>query len=163
MDIRSFGRSVCLIDWFLLTSMLIGYRVMARAIHVRLYGSKAVDSSYRRAIIWGADSEGIWCHRFLKEQNAPPYQVVGFIDPDPKKRHRRIDGLKVLGDQHHLEILTKLYRIEEVFIASSTKSGRLDQAMKMCGQLSLTLRRFIPRSVEEISVGSEPIRFQEVK
>ena len=85
MDIRSFGRSVCLIDWFLLTSMLIGYRVMARAIHVRLYGSKAVDSSYRRAIIWGADSEGIWCHRFLQRAECATLPGGGLYRSRPEK------------------------------------------------------------------------------
>jgi lipopolysaccharide/colanic/teichoic acid biosynthesis glycosyltransferase len=163
IDIRSYGRSICLIDWLLLTTLLIGYRHVAKAIHTRLYGTGTDGNPSRRAIIWGANSEGIWCHRFLKEQTAPPYQVVGFIDSDPKKRNRRIDGLKVLGDHHHLEILTKLYRIQEVFVANDAASGRLAQLKQLSGQLALTVRRFVPRSVEEISILNEPSRSQEVK
>ena len=111
----------------------------------------------------GANAEGIWCHRSLQEQTVPPYQVVGFIDSDPKKRNRRIDGLKVLGDHHHLEILTKLYRIQEVFLVNGAASGHLEQLKQLSGQLALTVRRFVPRSVEEIAIADEPIRFQEVK
>ncbi|MFZ5447020.1 MAG: sugar transferase [Thermodesulfobacteriota bacterium] len=163
IDIRSFGRSVCIIDWFLLTIMLIGYRQMAKAIHRRFYDQGQAGNSYRRAIIWGADSEGIWCHRFLKEQTEPSYQVVGFIDPDRKKHHRRIDGLKVLGDHHHLEILTKLYRIQEVFVANGAAAGRIDHLKHLAGQLALTVKRFVPRSVEEIASVNEPMSSEEVK
>lgn len=163
IDIRSYGRSSCLIDWFLLTSLLIGYRQVGKAIHTHLYGKGRAGNAYRRAIIWGANQEGIWCHRFLKEQTSPLYQVVGFIDQDPKKRNRRIDGLKVLGDHQHLEILTQLYRIQEIFVVNGAASGRLEQLKQLSGQLALTVRRFIPRSVEEISIVNEPSLTQEVK
>jgi FlaA1/EpsC-like NDP-sugar epimerase len=147
----------------LLTSLLIGYRHMAKTIQTRFYGNRSGGIAYRRAIIWGANSEGVWCHRFLKEQTEPPYQVVGFIDLDPKKRNRWIDGLKVLGDHHHLEILTKLYRIQEVFVANGAASGRLEHLKQLSGQLALTVRRFVPRSVQEIPIANEPSRSQEVK
>ncbi len=163
IDITAFGRSICLIDWGLLTVMLIGYRQLAKVVQTRRHGPVPAGNSHRRALIWGANTEGIWCHRFLQEQTAPAYQVVGFIDSDPKKRHRRIDGLKVLGDQHHLEVLTQLYRIQEVFVANGAGTGQLDQVRQMCSRLALTVRRFIPRSVEDLASGGELSRHQEVE
>ncbi len=152
IDLRGYGRTVCIVDWFLLTCLLIGYRALGKAIHTHFYQNHLVDSpSRRRVLIWGANDEGIWCHRFLKEQNPPIYDVVGFLDPDPKKQHRRIDGLKVLGDQHHLEILSALYRVQEVFITNGTSTpGKVEQLRKICGKLALDVKRFVPRSVEEI-------------
>ena len=81
---------------------------------------------------------------------------MGFIDPDPQKRHRRIDGLKVLGDYHHLEVLTKLYRIQEVFITNGdTMLAKTEHLKIICDQLSLAMKRFVPRSVEEFASAGE--------
>jgi lipopolysaccharide/colanic/teichoic acid biosynthesis glycosyltransferase len=158
IDLRFHGRSICIIDWLLLTCLLVGYRAVARALHTHLYGQRFTDDpSRRRALIWGANDEGIWCHRFLKEQSEPTYEVVGFLDPDPHKRHRRIDGLKVLGDQHHLEVVSALYRVQEVFITNGDATPRkVEHLKKICDQQSLSLKRFVPRSVEEIPLKWEP-------
>jgi lipopolysaccharide/colanic/teichoic acid biosynthesis glycosyltransferase len=157
IDVRSYGRSIYLIDWLLLTFFLIGYRVLAKAIRTQYFEKKPPNAiPARRALIWGANDEGIWCHRFLKGELEPTYTVVGFIDPDPQKRHRCIDGLKVLGDYHHLEILTKLYRIQEVFITNGDATLAKSERLKIiCDQLSLALKRFVPRSVEEIASAGE--------
>ena len=154
IDLRSYGRSICIIDWFLLTSLLIGYRALARAIHIRFFEPHLPDApSRRRVLIWGADDQGVWCHRFLREQSEPTYDVVGFLDSDPKKRHRRIDGLRVLGDQHHLEVLSSLYRVQEVFITNGAGlPGKVEHVKKICDRLSLGVKRFVPRSVEDIMV-----------
>ena len=154
IDLRSYGRSICVIDWFLLTCLLIGYRALARAIHIRFFEPHLPDApSRRRVLIWGADDEGVWCHRFLREQSEPTYDVVGFLDSDPKKRHRRIDGLRVLGDQHHLEVLSSLYRVQEVFITNGAGlPGKVEHVKKICDRLSLGVKRFVPRSVEDIMV-----------
>jgi lipopolysaccharide/colanic/teichoic acid biosynthesis glycosyltransferase len=159
IDLRSYGRTICIIDWFLLTCMLIGYRGLARAVHMRLYGPHLTDdSSRRRALIWRADDEGIWCYRFLREQSEPVYEVVGFLDPDPHKRHRRIDGLKVLGDQHHLEVLSALYRVQEVFITNgASQPSKVAHLQQICAQLSLGVKRFVPRSVEEVQAAGDPL------
>ena len=154
-DSRSFGRSICIIDWFLLTCLLIGYRALAKAIHTHYYEQHLGEApSRRRVLIWGADDEGIWCHRFLREQSQPTYDVVGFLDPDSKKRHRRIDGLKVLGDQHDLEMLSALYRVQEVYITNGvTQPANVEHLKQICDHLSLGAKRFVPRSVETISLG----------
>ncbi len=159
IDLRSYGRGVCIIDWFLLTCLLVGYRALAKAIHTHFYGQHFTnDPSRRRALIWGADDLGVWCHRFLREQSQPSYDVVGFLDPDPKKRHRLIDGLRVLGDQHHLEVLSALYRVDEVFITNGTDlPAEMEHLKKICDQLSLSVKRFVPRSIEEIIIKGDSL------
>jgi FlaA1/EpsC-like NDP-sugar epimerase len=149
LDIRLYGRSVCIIDWALLTAMLIGYRALAKIFfnHFRAKPERTSAPS-RRALIFGANESGILCHRFLKEQYDPHYEVIGFIDPDPQKRNRRIDGLKVLGDQHHLETLAKLYRVQDVFITNGGCQPKLLERMRRCcEEQSLQLKCFLPHSI----------------
>jgi lipopolysaccharide/colanic/teichoic acid biosynthesis glycosyltransferase len=159
LDIRGYGRSVCILDWLLLTGLLVGYRVAARGLYLRRQQVRPQEPvGRRRALILGANDEGIWCHRFLQEQTDPPYEVVGFIDVDPKLQHRRVDGLKVLGDHHHLEVLTKLYKVQEVFLTNGAAApgNSMKNIHDTCQRLSLTMKRFVPRTVAEVGAGGRP-------
>ena len=153
LDLQTYGRSVCLLDWALLTAMLIGYRAVAKILYNHFRAKPDFASApKRRALIFGANEEGILCHRFLKEQYNPRYEVLGFLDPDPQKRNRRIDGLKVLGDQHHLETVAKIYRIQDVFITNGgCQSELLKRLQKYCERQSLDLKCFLPHSVVDLN------------
>jgi FlaA1/EpsC-like NDP-sugar epimerase len=79
--------------------------------------------------------------------------VVGFIDDEASLQHKQIDGLRVLGDHHHLEVLARIYHIQELFVAlPHLPPGRLDRVQELCQLLNITLLRFLPRSVQEITV-----------
>ena len=50
-----------------------------------------------RVLIWGAGDCGELCLRFLQKERQPSYDVLGFIDDNPRKRGKRLRGVKVLG------------------------------------------------------------------
>lgn len=153
LDIQNYGRSVCLLDWLLLTAMLMGYRVLAKIFYWRRRASQPESGrERRRAVIWGADEEGVWCHRFLQAEHDPSYDIIGFVDPDPRLRHRYVDGIKVLGDQNHLQVIKELYKVQEVYLAKNGDPQELAHLQRLCRQLSLRLLRFKPRAVEEIGL-----------
>ena len=151
IDLKRFGLWVFFLDWLLLTSMVAGYRVIGKILNHHREYSPVNGAMRRRVLIWGADDEGVWCHRFLKESCDPVYEVVGFLDPDPGLRNRFVDGLKVLGDQTHLEAFKTIYEIQEIYMARIDKDwGELQQMEQDCRRLSLRLLQFKPRTVEEI-------------
>ena len=144
-----YPRSVFIIDWLLLTIILIGIRVIINALHHRQDKKDSVEQ--RRALIWGAGEAGIWCLRYLKESRSPRYEIVGFIDEDPHIRHRVVDGFRVLGDSHHLEMLAKLHNIQEIFMTEPfVPAAKMERLQKHCNQTQITLKRFLPRTVKEI-------------
>ena len=78
--------------------------------------------------------------------------MVGFIDDEIRLQHKRIDGLRVLGDHHHLEVLARLYHVQELFVAMpQIPQGRLERVQELCQHLDITLLRFLPRTVREIA------------
>ena len=78
--------------------------------------------------------------------------MVGFIDDETRLQHKQIDGLRVLGDYHHLEVLARLYHVQELFVAIPDISpGRLDRVQELCQRLNISLLRFVPRTVQEIT------------
>ena len=118
-------------------------------------------------LIWGAGDAGELCLHYLKKNQNPIYTIVGFLDDDPAKRGRQIEGYKILGDRHHLKILARLYGIQQVFVAMpSATSDELHQVMGFCEQLGLKARLFqfstmlyakIPEESLQQSINSESL------
>jgi FlaA1/EpsC-like NDP-sugar epimerase len=141
------------VDWLCLTVMLLGYRIMLKTLHQYFMKEKVHEEPRRVALIWGSGEQGVWCSRYLAQSRDPRYYVVGFIDDEASLQHKQIDGHRVLGDYHHLEVLARIYHIQELFVAVPHISpGRLDQIQELCRRLNITLLRFLPRSVQEITV-----------
>jgi lipopolysaccharide/colanic/teichoic acid biosynthesis glycosyltransferase len=152
-----YGRGVFVVDWLCLTVMLLGYRMMLKTLHQYLMKEQVHGEPQRVALIWGSGEQGVWCARYLAQSRDPRYYVVGFIDDEVSLQHKHIDGLRVLGDHHHLEVLARIYHIQELFVAMpSLPQGRLDQIQELCQRLNITLMRFLPRTVQEIIV-PEPV------
>jgi len=151
IPLQEFGRGVFVIDWLCLTILLTGYRILMKTIYQHNNNNEVALSEPRRALIWGAGNEGQWCLRYLRESSQPSYEVIGFIDEEPKMQNRRLDGLRVLGDHHHLEVLAKLYKIQEIFIAGPVSTQtQMEKAQQTCKNFSITLKRFLPRTTEKI-------------
>ena len=152
----TYARGVFVIDWLCLTMMLIGYRVVLKTLHQRFNKEEGNGGPQRVALIWGSGEEGVWCLRYLAQCQDPRYYVLGFIDDDVSLQHKRIEGYRVLGDRHHLEMLAHLYRVQELFVAmTEVHPKRLDQIKKLCQSLNIVLLRFVPRTVQEIVPASQ--------
>lgn len=141
-----YPRSVFIIDWFSLTTLLVGYRALAKKLYVRYKTHPLPDEARIPVLIWGAGDCGELCLRYLQKEQQPAYQVVGFIDDAPKKRGKRLGGVKILGDRHHLKIISQLYKINEVFIAvASLAAHELQQMLDLCRQAGLQPRLFLEK------------------
>jgi lipopolysaccharide/colanic/teichoic acid biosynthesis glycosyltransferase len=140
--VSSYSRSVFLIDWFSLTILLVGMRALLKKIYLR-YSSADDSKAARMVLIWGAGDAGELCLHYLKRNRQPTYTIAGFIDDDPRKRGKQIDGYKILGNRHHLKTLAQLYKIQEVLVAiASATSDELQQIITACQQLGLEAQLF---------------------
>lgn len=138
----SYSRSVFLIDWLCLTILLTGMRALLKKLYLHYKAAKGGQDE-KTVLIWGAGDAGELCLHYLKKHRNPTYNVVGFIDDDSLKRNKRLNGVKVLGNCHHLKILAKIYRIQEVFVAiSSVTPPELDKIICACRQLDVKARLF---------------------
>lgn len=148
--IRKYSRGVFLIDFALLTILLISSRILLQKIAM-LYrnGSSANGKGQkRRVLIWGAGDTGELCLRYLHKDQQVEYEPVGFIDDDPQKRYRRLHGVKVLGDRHHLATLAQLYGVEEVILAiPSAPAPELQLIMGLCRTLGIKTTLFHPSAM----------------
>jgi hypothetical protein len=152
-----YARGVFLIDGALLTIFLIGYRVLLRRLYLGYDLGTLENGDRKRVLIWGAGDAGELCLRYLHKEMQNDYEMVGFIDDDPRKRHLRLDGVKVLGGRHHLAVLAQLYRIREVFVAiPSAPTAEINLILETCRSLGLQTRVFQPPAVAQARAAGKP-------
>lgn len=160
---RGYARAVFLIDWFGLTAMLTGYRAMAKRLYLYLKTNSNAEVSKERVLIWGAGDCGELCLRFLQKEQETQYEVVGFIDDDRRKHGKQLGGVKILGDRHHLEAISKIYKADLVFIAvANAPWSEIQKMMDFCSSHGLRPRLFsiqvgLPMSMPTICSPLYPI------
>jgi exopolysaccharide biosynthesis polyprenyl glycosylphosphotransferase len=76
-----------------------GLTFLWRLLYIRIFTAPAF---LRRVVIIGAGRAGSTLAEEIKKIKPPPYQLVGFIDDDPKKQGKKIVGLAVLGTSRQL-------------------------------------------------------------
>lgn len=84
-------------------------------------------SAVRRLMIIGAGNLGAALTRDLKVNSANQYQPVVFVDDNPAKHNRTINGVLVAGRMEDIPILAKRYAVNEIIIAISPISPLLMQ------------------------------------
>jgi lipopolysaccharide/colanic/teichoic acid biosynthesis glycosyltransferase len=142
---HGYSRAVYLIDWLCLTSLLIGFRAALMSLHRRYVNKTNSAGNERNVIICGAGDAGDLCLRYLQKEREALYNIVGFIDDDPQIQGKKIGGVKILGSQHHLDLLARLYNIQEVFVAiSSASASEVDRILEVCQNLGLRATLFNP-------------------
>lgn len=135
--IPSFGylpRSLFIIDGVTSLMLLMGTRLLRR----RLYEAKASKDVPKqlmgKIIIYGAGTNGRHLAQRLLSDPTRSYEILGFIDDDPKKRDRRIGGLQVIGSGAELEELIYRTKATDLIVSVSTPPTELLRQLVMLGR-----------------------------
>jgi UDP-GlcNAc:undecaprenyl-phosphate GlcNAc-1-phosphate transferase len=95
---QGISRGALFIDGLVFASLLAASRVSFRTLRV-LIGPPAVEpTSGTRVLLWGAGDLGAQLARTLAEHSTEGLIPIGFVDDDPRKNGRLINGLRVHGD-----------------------------------------------------------------
>ena len=141
LNFRTFPRSVLLIDGFCLFVSMTAVRLGLRLIHER-QGRLQTAEKKRRVFIFGAGDAGALVFRCLRASQEA-YEVIGFLDDDPAKRHKTLYGCRVLGNRFNLEALVKLYQAHEVLLAlPSAPAGDIAAIIQACQSVGVPYRFF---------------------
>jgi FlaA1/EpsC-like NDP-sugar epimerase len=112
--------------FLLVLVLLVGVRVLARAVHERrLQGAfRGVREGERGVLIVGAGDGGRLVLREIVRNRELGLAPVGFLDDDPRKRGLRIDGVRVRGNtEADLPRILEEAEPEEVIIAIPSAPG----------------------------------------
>lgn len=104
---QGFSRAVFVFDAALLPAFIIGARATLSAADDYLRRKRAAG---RMALIVGAGRAGSLAVRELLQNLDLGFAPLGFVDDDPAKRRKRVEGYRVLGGLEHLPALLDTHR-----------------------------------------------------
>lgn len=138
-----FSRAVLFIDWLLTTAFAGGLRMSLRVFSEAQGRAKAgrTSSERKRVLIVGAGDAGVMVVRELERNPLLGLVPVGFIDDDPVKKGKHIQGVTVFGDVRSLVKVARSQAVDEVLIAMPTAPGTVLRAVaESCRQAGLVSR-----------------------
>jgi FlaA1/EpsC-like NDP-sugar epimerase len=135
--------------------LLGGVRIGARSIAV---SQRRSERSHRTLVVGTGDAARslVW----QIQESTTAYNVVGFVDDDLSKQHRRILGLPVLGTSDDIAPLADGLRIERIVVAiPSLSPERMREILTLCERTGALVRMLPPlRELMESGVGVGALR-----
>lgn len=150
---QGFSRGIYLLDAVFTFAFAAGLRLTVRELFAvrenrRLvnpfqWGSGgAVRRRKTRALVVGAGFCGEHLFRQLTADRAAQYEVVCYLDDDPKKQQRSLHGIRIAGGIEKMEAAIEHYQADLVLIAISAISGdRLRRIVEACESAGIPFKR----------------------
>lgn len=140
--------SVIVIDFFialvLMTSSRYAYKFLFRRIN-NTNDRTHSNGDRLNVIIYGAGDSGLLTKRTLEEESKNRIKVVAFVDDNPAKAKKRIDGVPIYHTETHLEKLVKENKVNEVIISIQNISRqRKKDLIEACLALNIKIKVIPP-------------------
>jgi FlaA1/EpsC-like NDP-sugar epimerase len=95
----------------------------------------------RKIVLIGAGDAGNLVLKELKQRSDLGMKVVGFIDDDPKKLKKNIQGVPVLGDTSRIPEVVKAHGVHEAIITIANASSKdLRRIVSICQEAGLKVK-----------------------
>jgi UDP-GlcNAc:undecaprenyl-phosphate GlcNAc-1-phosphate transferase len=125
-----YSRAVFVLDWVLLIVFVSAARLSFRVLAEYLRPETGASS---RVLLYGAGEGGMVVLRELRINPALHRSLVGFVDDDPIKQQRWVQGVPVLGGSDQLAEIIRKYRVDELVIASmKIPAERVRRVAQIC-------------------------------
>ena len=142
LDLNYYSINIFIVDWLFLSLFLITLRFSLR-FYWETKKKPNTDRKKKKILIFGADRVGSAAYYAVLSDIDNPVNLVGFIDDDPKKYGKRMNGLKVLGNRTNIKALVKLYRVHEIILASRYAGPDvISEIIKICRKSGVKYRVF---------------------
>lgn len=105
--------SIIIIEYLLTVFLMITGRLLVKVIYMEI---KNPSREKTGVLIYGAGEAGLIAKRTLDRDKGTRYKVVGFIDDDPKKTGKKLEGISIHPADQLEKILSK-GNIEHLIIA----------------------------------------------
>jgi UDP-GlcNAc:undecaprenyl-phosphate GlcNAc-1-phosphate transferase len=129
---------------YVIDALLLSFAIVATRVSFRLMNLVAStrNKRSRRVLVYGAGSFG---QLLVREMRAnPDWQMnpVAFIDDDPMKARRWINGVPVRGDLAFLDAAIRRYSIDEVVLSSPKINGDVEHRIReVCASIQRPVKR----------------------
>ncbi len=162
---------VAAMDWSFCLMAMVALRYARRWSMRRhkfsAYTYRAPQAERRRVLLIGAGIAGGQLVQEIRQNQHLNLEIVGFVDDDPTKLGRRVEGVKVLGPTRDLVAIARYHRAEEGLICMpSAKASQIRKLVDLARGTSLALK-VLPSSAELLRDHSlapqvRPVQIQDI-
>ena len=138
---EDFSKGVFIIDWLLTTVFLLGTRGSFRFFTETM---KRKTLAGDRVIVYGAGQGGELLMREILNNKTLNLNPVGFLDDDPLKIGKKIQGYAILGNFDQLHNLIDKHGIKGVLLSFNGRAnqGAYQRAKRYCRKNGLFIKKF---------------------
>ena len=121
--------------------LVLGIRFAYRFVELLTKASEASKKNGDRIMIIGAGENGSALIRDVNKSREYNGKVVCFIDDNPNKWNRYIEGVPVVGDRNDILLNVKKYNVNKIYLAipSATRQARRD-ILNICKETDCELK-----------------------
>ncbi|MFP4474883.1 MAG: glycosyl transferase [Desulfatibacillaceae bacterium] len=135
-----FSKGIFLIDWCLVTAAILATRGSFKLWADYLRRSSLAGD---RILLYGAGRGGEVLLREILNNRRLRFNPVGFVDDDPMKKGKRLQGFPILGDHGDLESLVERYEVAGIVVTFMAKRPeKIEELRRFCVDRGLFLKRF---------------------
>jgi len=134
LEKRQISWSILVLDGLLCFLFMCGMRVGVRLVcEFFCEACKTCGKDVKRILVVGAGVAGQSIVREIRQNPKLNWKVLGFVDQDFKRQHRRFQGLPVLGPIEELGVLLRRNRIDQVILANPALNHKvLREIVTLC-------------------------------
>jgi UDP-GlcNAc:undecaprenyl-phosphate GlcNAc-1-phosphate transferase len=137
--LEGFSRVVFVLDFMLLSAAVVATRASFRTMNLV---AATRSKRNRRVLVYGAGAFGQLLVREMRANSDWNMNPVAFIDDDPMKARRWIEGVPVRGALKELEDALRRYEVDEVILSSPSINGSIeDRIREVCAARQKAVRR----------------------
>lgn len=118
--------SVIIIDFLISMFVMTSSRLLVKILYLEL---KNPSKEKTNVIIYGAGESGIITKRALDRDAGTKYKVIAFMDDDPKKSGKKLEGITIYNTKADLDNLLKENTIAHVIISIQDISADQKQSI----------------------------------
>jgi FlaA1/EpsC-like NDP-sugar epimerase len=110
--------TMLLLHYLLVLFFLIGFRSLIKSIFFLVNSQVNKSNTKVNVLIYGSGSAGIITRESLAKETSTWYRVVAFIDDNPTKQGKLLDGIRILKKEHALsEKFISKHAVNQLIIA----------------------------------------------
>jgi len=137
---------VIIIDAFILTTLLSGFRITFKQLYNQ-YAPSTISTVNKEVIIYGAGEAGIIAKRSFEQYTKYSRKVIAFIDDNPKLHGKSVEGIRIYPSNLNLElIITSRKSVELVIAINNLSPSRKKKIIETCLQYAIKVKTIPPVS-----------------
>jgi len=137
---------VIIIDAFILTTLLSGFRITFKLLYNQ-YAPSMISTARKEVIIYGAGEAGIIAKRSFEQNTKYSRKVIAFIDDNPKLYGKSVEGIRIYPSNLNLErIITSRKSVELVIAINNLSPSRKKKIIETCLQYAIKVKTIPPVS-----------------